>query len=201
MSAPAMEELARVPVDPGSAVVYEHGWQSWSPTYAYRLDERPSRPVSDGRRVGNYRPDRDAPPTRSGGRGCSRVDPGTGDGVHVFGAPSADGPIPSVRAEVDGDTVIVSAGDGQVDSRRRARRRPRTRGRRSRSGATASRRAAGVGAVRHRRRRRGAPGTTTSSTSPQDDIEENLQRHRRPGPRPSRSSRSTTATRPRSATG
>ena len=58
MSGPATEELARVPVEPGSAVVYEHGWQSWSPTYAHRLGELPARPVSDARRVGNYRPDR-----------------------------------------------------------------------------------------------------------------------------------------------
>jgi alpha-galactosidase len=33
--------------------------------------------------------------------------------VHVFAAPSADGPIPSIRAEVTGDRVVVSA-DGEV---------------------------------------------------------------------------------------
>jgi alpha-galactosidase len=41
------------------------------------------------------------------------VDPGTGDGVHVFAAPSAAGPIPSIRAEPAGDEVVVSA-DGPV---------------------------------------------------------------------------------------
>ena len=74
--------------------VYEHGWQSWSPTTAYRLDERPFRPVSDLRRVGNYRPERTAPDDAFWGEGLLAVDPGTGDGVHVFGAPSAAGPDP-----------------------------------------------------------------------------------------------------------
>ena len=33
--------LARIEVDRQRATVYEHGWQSWSPTTAYRLDQRP----------------------------------------------------------------------------------------------------------------------------------------------------------------
>jgi alpha-galactosidase len=105
-----MQVLARIPVDLSRALVYEHGWQSWSPTSAYRLDERPFRPVSDDRRVGNYHPERTAPHDAFWGEGLLAVDPGTGDGVHVFGARSADGAIPSVRAQVDGDTVTVSGG-------------------------------------------------------------------------------------------
>lgn len=104
------EILSRIPVDPARATVYEHGWQSWSPTGAYRLDERPFRPVSDQRRVGNYRPDRTAPSDGFWGEGLLAVDPGTGNGVHVFGARSADGPIPSVSARVEGDEVVVSGG-------------------------------------------------------------------------------------------
>ena len=53
-------DVGELVCDPGAARVYEHGWQSWSPTLAYRLDERPFRPVSDLRRVGNYRPERSA---------------------------------------------------------------------------------------------------------------------------------------------
>ena len=109
------EVLSRIPVDLSRATVYEHGWQSWSPTVAYRLDERPFRPVSEQRRVGNYHPDRTAPHDAFWGEGLLAVDPGTGDGVHVFGARSADGPIPSVRAQVDGDEVVVS-GSPDVDA-------------------------------------------------------------------------------------
>ena len=104
-----MEEIVRIPVDPRTAVVYEHGWQSWSPTYAHRLDERPARPVSEARRVGNYRPDRDWPATVFAGEGLLAVDPGTGDGVHVVGAPSPAGPVASVHAVPDGGHLVVSA--------------------------------------------------------------------------------------------
>jgi alpha-galactosidase len=107
--------LATVAVDRERAQVYEHGWQSWSPTTAYRLDQRPFRPVSDLRRIGNYRPERMAPDDVFWGEGLLAVDPGTGDGVHVFAAPSASGPVPSIRAEVAGDTVVVSA-DGEITS-------------------------------------------------------------------------------------
>jgi alpha-galactosidase len=105
--------LATVPVDRGAARVYEHGWQSWSPTLAYRLDQRPFRPVSELRRIGNYRPERTAPDDAFWGEGLLAVDPGNGDGVHLFAAPSAGGPIPSIRAEVSGDRIVVSA-DGEV---------------------------------------------------------------------------------------
>jgi alpha-galactosidase len=99
--------IARIAVDRERASVYEHGWQSWSPTAAYRLDQHPFRPVSDLRRVGNYRPERTAPADAFWGEGLLAVDPGTGEGVHVVAVPAADGPIPSVRAEVDGDEVVV----------------------------------------------------------------------------------------------
>jgi alpha-galactosidase len=92
--------------------VYEHGWQSWSPTSAYRLGDRAFRPVSEQRRIGNYRADRTAPADAFWGEGLLAVDPGTGDGVHVFGARDG-GSIPSIRAEVTGDRVVVIA-DGEV---------------------------------------------------------------------------------------
>jgi alpha-galactosidase len=110
MTGTEMDVVARVPVDLSRALVYEHGWQSWSPTTAYRLDERPFRPVSEQRRVGNYHPDRTAAADGFWGEGLLAVDPGTGDGVHVFGAPSAGGPIPSVHAQVEGDHVVVLGG-------------------------------------------------------------------------------------------
>src|SRR4051812_8402633 len=109
------DRIATVAVDPARARVYEHGWQSWSPTTAYRLADRPFRPVSELRRVGNYRPDRTAPAAAFQGEGLLAVDPGTGEGVHVFGASSPAGHIPSIRADADGGTVVVSA-DGEVTS-------------------------------------------------------------------------------------
>jgi alpha-galactosidase len=102
--------LARIPVDPTRALVYEHGWQSWSPTAAYRLDQRPFRPVSEHRRIGNYNPDRTAAHDTFHGEGLLALDPGTGEDVHLFGARSAAGPIPSVHAEIEGTTLVVRGG-------------------------------------------------------------------------------------------
>jgi alpha-galactosidase len=109
-----VHEVVAVPVDAGRARVYEHGWQSWSPTAAHRLADRPPRPVDEVRRVMNYRPDTRAPADAFWGEGLLAVDPGTGEGVHVVGAPSPAGPIPSIRADVRGGQVVVRA-DGPVE--------------------------------------------------------------------------------------
>ena len=69
------DRIVTVPVDPARATVYEHGWQSWSPTVAYRLDEPPYRPVSELRRVGNYRPESTVPDGVVLGRGAARDRP------------------------------------------------------------------------------------------------------------------------------
>jgi alpha-galactosidase len=108
------ERIATVAVAADRARVYEHGWQSWSPTSAYGLSERPFRPVSDERRIGNYHPERTAPHEAFWGEGLLAVDPGTGEGVHVVAARSADGPIPPVHAEVQGDRVVIS-GDAALE--------------------------------------------------------------------------------------
>jgi len=111
-----MEEPTRIPVDPARAAVYEHGWQSWSPASAYRLDQRPFRPVSEARRIGNYHPERTAPDDSFWGEGLLAVDPGTGEGIHVFGARRPSGSIPPIRAELAGDAVVVvSEGDAGAD--------------------------------------------------------------------------------------
>ncbi|WP_326595391.1 glycoside hydrolase family 36 protein [Streptomyces sp. NBC_01803] len=104
-----MREIAAIPVDPRRALVYEHGWQSWSPTAAYRLGARPHRPVSDPVRVMNYRPDRIPPPDAFWGEGLLAADPGDGGPIRVFAAPDATGPIPSIRADVRGARLIISA--------------------------------------------------------------------------------------------
>jgi hypothetical protein len=62
----AFEEIARVAIDPGSGQVYEHGWQSWSPSTTYEAGDRPHRPSSERTRVMNHRPDRSVPD----GAGC-----------------------------------------------------------------------------------------------------------------------------------
>jgi alpha-galactosidase len=106
-----MREIAEVAVDSARAVVYEHGWQSWSPSTGYRLGQPPYRPSSENRRVMNYRPDRRVPADAYQGEGLLAVDPNDGNDVHVFGVESATDRIASVRAVVRGNRVVVWADD------------------------------------------------------------------------------------------
>jgi len=107
------EEVGAVACDRRSARVFEHGWQSWSPTTTYGLHERPYRPSGERSRVMNYRPDRSAPDGMFQGEGLLAVQEGDRGPVHVFAAhPGAD-TVPSIRARVEGGSVVV-ASDGDV---------------------------------------------------------------------------------------
>src|SRR6266496_1218882 len=108
-----MGDVAEVAVDPARGLVYEHGWQSWSPATCYRLGQPPYRPSSEDRRVMNYRPDRRAPEDAYQGEGLLAVDPNDGTDIHVIGVESATDRVASVRAVVRGGRVVVSA-DGEV---------------------------------------------------------------------------------------
>ncbi len=56
--------------DPGSALVYEHGWQSWSPAGLYRADSAASpRPRRAIWQTMAFRPDAPAPPDGFQGEG------------------------------------------------------------------------------------------------------------------------------------
>jgi alpha-galactosidase len=103
------EEVARLTVDPRRARVFEHGWQSWSPTTTYAVAATSHRPLDP--RVA-YRPGRPAPAAGFQGEGLLAVDPGGGEPVVVFGA---TGPhdVPSIRAGLAGSVLTVSA-DGPV---------------------------------------------------------------------------------------
>jgi alpha-galactosidase len=93
-----------------STLVFEHGWQSWSPSGWYRLDEQPPRPTAPNHHVMAYRPGVDQP-ARFQGEGLLAV--ATGNEVAVIAATSPDA-VPSIRCEVHGDRLIVSA-DGEVE--------------------------------------------------------------------------------------
>lgn len=110
-----LEPLAEIPVDRQTGLVYEHGWQSWSPTTTYRIHERPFRPVVERRQVLCYRPGVGAPADAFQGEGLLAVQPSSGAPVRLFAAADGGGPIPSIRAKVRGDRLLVSA-DGPVEA-------------------------------------------------------------------------------------
>src|SRR5204862_6065071 len=111
----AFEELASIKVDADTARVYEHGWQSWSPSGTYPVTVRSSyRPAREVSQTQSYRPGRPAPETGYQGEGLPAVDPGTGDPVTAFAA----GPgttVPSARARlVGGHAAVCPHGAGRV---------------------------------------------------------------------------------------
>jgi alpha-galactosidase len=109
----AFQDIARVAIDPGSGQVYEHGWQSWSPSTTYEAGDRPHRPSSERTRVMNHRPDRSVPDGVFQGEGLLAVQEHAGGPVHVFAVEPGADTVPSVRARVGRGAVVV-AGDGAV---------------------------------------------------------------------------------------
>ena len=111
-----VEPLAEIDVDPERARVYELGWQSWSPTTTYRLDQRPFRAPNEHHRALNYRSQVPAPDDAFQGEGLLAIDPGDGGPVLVVAAADGRAVVPSIRAERRGSTLVVAA-DGPVEQR------------------------------------------------------------------------------------
>ncbi|MCL2464040.1 MAG: alpha-galactosidase [Micrococcales bacterium] len=95
-----------------AARVYEHGWQSFSPSHVYRLDERPRRPVSERNRILNYRQDSAPSADAFFGEGLLAVEDGFGV-THVVASEAPFTTAVRIRAEVRPGSVTVSA-DGPV---------------------------------------------------------------------------------------
>jgi alpha-galactosidase len=108
-----MREIDHIGVAAESAAIYEHGWQSWSPSGRYPLRARPPRPGTDNSRVMNWRQDTRPPADAFWGEGLLAVDPGDGSGIVVFSAAPGADPVPSIRADVRTGEVAVSA-DGPL---------------------------------------------------------------------------------------
>lgn len=102
-----------VPVSDGAAV-FEHGWQSFSPTTTYPLGARPHRPASERNRILNYRQDSHPGFDDYFSEGVLAVADGAGS-VHVVAAadPFTTGVRLRAGVTTDGSTVVVSA-DGPV---------------------------------------------------------------------------------------
>jgi alpha-galactosidase len=107
-------EVVTLEVDVRQGLVYEHGWQSWSPAGAYRPDATSPRPRTPRWQTMAFRPERPAPDEGFQAEGLLAVQPEPGAPVTVVSAPDAHAQVPSIRARlVDGRRLQVSA-DGDV---------------------------------------------------------------------------------------
>ncbi len=105
--------ILQLPVDPATALVYEHGWQSWSPAGVHRLTTPSPRPATARWQTMAYRPEQPAPTDGFQGEGLLAVQPAAEAPVMVLHAPDPHAEVPSIRLELKGDIVVLSA-DGEV---------------------------------------------------------------------------------------
>ena len=104
--------LAEYPVDPTTAVVYEHGWQSWSPAGVHRVSGTSPRPGQERWQTMAYRPETPAPATGFQGEGLLALQVAAGAPVLVFHSPAPHIEVASIRLEML---------DGTKDDRARVR--------------------------------------------------------------------------------
>lgn len=97
-----------------AARVYTEGWQSWSPTTWYDRDTPAHRPAEGWQHLMRFRPGTELPTTGVQGEGLLVVDPGEGGLAHVYATLDARSDVPSIRAEWQGDRILVHA-DGPVE--------------------------------------------------------------------------------------
>jgi alpha-galactosidase len=109
----AFETVDEIQVDPSAARVYEHGWQSWSPTTTYPVDGTSWRPVREPTKVMSYRPGKPGPERGFQGEGLLAVDPGDGGPVRLYATTDGVTEVASIRASYADGRVAVSA-DGPV---------------------------------------------------------------------------------------
>ncbi|MET1052505.1 MAG: glycoside hydrolase family 36 protein [Mycetocola sp.] len=103
-----MTIVDEIPVT-AAATVYTEGWQSWSPTTWYRHDDVLHRPAEGWQHLMRFRPGTPLPERGVQGEGLLIVDPGDGGATRVYGTLDASVDVPSIRAEWEGDRVIVKA--------------------------------------------------------------------------------------------
>ncbi len=101
--------MDEVVVDPRTARVYEHGWQSWSPTSVLPAGATSPRPRLDWQHSMRFRPGSPLPDAGFQGEGLLALDPGNDGPVRTYAATDPLFDVPSIRARLEGHRVVVSA--------------------------------------------------------------------------------------------
>lgn len=103
-------EVDVVPVvDASTAFVYEHGWQSWSPTGCHRVGATSTRPAHRWQQAMRYRPEVPPPPEGFQAEGLLITGPGGGQPLSIYTAARPEIEVPSIRATYDGEAIRVTA--------------------------------------------------------------------------------------------
>ena len=105
----------QVLVDPGIASVYEHGWQSWSPTDTYAVTRTSARPTTAWQQRMRFRPETPAPSEGFQGEGLLVVEPAPGEPARVYSSADPVHDAPSIRAALHGDRLMITANGPVVE--------------------------------------------------------------------------------------
>ncbi len=100
-------DLDELVVDPRRARVYEHGWQSWSPTGIHGVEASSPRPEGAWQHLMRFRPGVPLPAQGFQGEGLLVVDPGTGGPSRLYAAADPTVDVPTIRARLDGGRLVV----------------------------------------------------------------------------------------------
>lgn len=101
-------EVGAVRVGP-RARVYTEGWQSWSPATWYALDAPQHRPDLGWEHTMRFRPGTELADDAYQAEGVLVVDPGDGGPARAWLPADPTGEVPTLRARVRGDHVVVTA--------------------------------------------------------------------------------------------
>ena len=104
-------DIGEIRCRPHEARIFEHGWQSWSPTGVYRWQDSPPRPTGETIQILCYRPGTPIPDGTFQGEGLLAIEPGDGS-VELWSALTPLD-VPSIRVREEGGRLVVSA-DGPV---------------------------------------------------------------------------------------
>jgi alpha-galactosidase len=110
---PSFATVLELPVDPATAVVYEHGWQSWSPAGVHRIGATSPRPARERWQTMAFRPEVPAPEAGFQGEGLLALQPDVDAPVTVLHSPDPHTEVASIRLELRGATAVLTA-SGEV---------------------------------------------------------------------------------------
>jgi alpha-galactosidase len=102
-------EVDDLVIDARVARVYEHGWQSWSPTGTYDASGTSARPEHTWQHLMRFRPGAALPSRGFQGEGLLVVDPGTGEPSRLYAANDPTVDVPTIRARLQHGRFLVAS--------------------------------------------------------------------------------------------
>ncbi len=105
--------VERLPRPVAGAAAYESGWQSWSPSGLYRLEQSAPRPSSDRVAAMSYRPGQPPRPGQFQGEGLLLLELPDQQQCRVWSAADVRSEVPTIRLRIEPRALEIEA-DGPV---------------------------------------------------------------------------------------